>query len=71
MQPPSPPDVENIIAFVATKGQAVNYNAGVWHSPLRTVDEAGEFVMLRWDNGSAYDTELVKLENHLEVIFET
>ena len=61
------PDVERLIAFIADGGQAVNYDAGVWHSPLCVLDRAGEFVMLRFDDGGPLDTELVKLETPVEV----
>ena len=62
------PDLDGLVAFVATGGQAVNYDAGVWHSPLCVLDHPGEFVMLRWDDGSAEDTELVKLDRPVEVL---
>lgn len=68
--PPVPnggPDVDALAVFVASGGQAVNYDAGVWHSPLGVLDRPGEFVMLRWDNGSAEDTELLKLDEPIEV----
>lgn len=64
------PDVNSLIAFVAVAGQAVNYDAGVWHSPLCVLDRPGEFVMLRWDDGSADDTELVKLAQPVEVVID-
>ena len=61
------PDVERLIAFVADGKQAVNYDAGVWHSPLCVLDRPGMFTMLRFDDGSADDTELVKLGTPIEV----
>ena len=64
------PNQESLIVFVATGGQAVNYNAGVWHSPLCAIERPGEFVMLRWDDESPDDTELVMLEYPVEVLIK-
>ena len=56
------PDLSGLIVFVATGAQAVNYNADVWHAPRCALCEPGEFVMLRFDNGSEVDTELRQLD---------
>jgi ureidoglycolate lyase len=59
---PSAPDGEPLPSqlriFVADGSQAVNYDADVWHAPRMALSAPGEFVMFRWDNGSALDTEL-------------
>ncbi len=61
------PDLNGLVVFVASGGQAVNYDAGVWHSPLSVLDRPGEFVMLRWDDGSEQDTEIIKIKQPVEV----
>ena len=61
------PDLSRLVAFIADGGQAVNYDAGAWHSPLSVLDQPGQFTMLRFDDGGADDTELVKLEAPVEV----
>ena len=68
--PPTPdgePELTDIRVFVAQGGQAVHYNAGTWHAPLCTLDQPGEYVMLRWDDGSIDDTELRRLDQPLEI----
>ena len=61
------PDLEGLVAFVANGGQTVNYDAGVWHSPLCVLDRPGEFTMLRWDDGGDADTELLPLDQPVNV----
>ena len=62
------PDMNSLIVFLALSGQAVNYNAGVWHSPLCVIDEPAQFVMLRFDDGGDEDTELVSLDQAVDII---
>jgi ureidoglycolate hydrolase len=63
---PSAPDgsplASQLRVFVADGSQAVNYDADVWHAPRMALCAPGEFVMFRWDDGSALDTELRTLE---------
>ena len=61
------PVVENMMAFVATPSQAVNYNAGTWHAPRTVIKGAGEFVMFRWDDGSDLDTEFLTLDTPVKI----
>ncbi len=61
------PDFSGCLAFEATGGQSVNYNANVWHAPRMVLHESGSFIMLRWDNGTAADTELLTLDEPLVV----
>lgn len=51
----------------ADGGQAVHYDAGTWHGPLCPLAAPGEFVMLRWDDGSDDDTELHPLDRPITV----
>jgi ureidoglycolate lyase len=68
---PSGPDGQPLLAelqvFVSAGGQAINYDANVWHAPRMALTAPGEFVMFRWDDGSAGDTELVALESPVAV----
>lgn len=61
------PQVELLEVFVASGGQAVNYDANVWHAPRTALCAPGEFVMLRWDDGSDLDTELLPLATPIAV----
>lgn len=65
--PDGGPDIDNIRAFVANGGQAVNYDAGVWHGPLCVLDRPTDFTMIRHDDGGPEDTELVMLDDLIEV----
>ena len=65
--PDGGPDIGNIRAFVANGGQAVNYDAGVWHGPLCVLDRPTDFTMIRHDDGGPEDTELVMLDGTIEV----
>lgn len=69
--PDGEPELADLRVFVAQGGQAVHYNAGTWHAPLCTLDQPGEYVMLRWDDGSIDDTELRRLDQLLEIDIST
>lgn len=56
------PNFAEAIAFHATGGQTVNYNANVWHAPRMVLHNPGSFIMLRWDADTAADTELITLK---------
>lgn len=56
------PDLGKALAFHATGGQTVNYNANVWHAPRMVLHNPGAFIMLRWDADTAADTELITME---------
>ncbi|MBN1206893.1 MAG: ureidoglycolate lyase [Myxococcaceae bacterium] len=51
------PAVARLHAFVCGPGQGVNYRAGVWHHPIIALDEAADFLMLAWEDGTARDCE--------------
>ena len=61
------PDLSRIKVFVASGSQGVNYDPNVWHAPRQPLSAPGEFVMQRWDDGSAADTELRPLPEPIEV----
>jgi len=64
------PLLEQLLAFVATGAQAVNYNANTWHAPRTAIRGPGEFIMFRWDDGTDLDTEGWPLEEPIEIHFE-
>jgi ureidoglycolate lyase len=68
---PSAPDGSPLLSrlevFVASGAQAVNYDANVWHAPRTALGPPGEFVMFRWDDGGAQDTELIALATPVAV----
>jgi ureidoglycolate lyase len=51
------PVVARVVAFVAVATQGVSYAPGTWHHPMTILDRPGEYVVLRWDDGTAADTE--------------
>lgn len=61
------PDLSGLKAFTAEGFQTVNYYAGVWHAPRTAIGGAGEFIMLRWDDGSGNDEELRLLDAGIEI----
>lgn len=60
-RPDGSPQIEALAAFVAEGGQAINFNADTWHAPRLALGGAGEFVVLRWDDGGPDDTEFQPL----------
>ena len=61
------PDLETLRAFAAAGSQAINYDANVWHAPRIALSAPGEFIMFRWDDGSASDTEWLDLPSPILV----
>ena len=61
------PDLASARAFHASEGQSVNYNINIWHAPRMVLHNPGSFVMIRWDEGTADDTELITLPQPLIV----
>ncbi|KAL8895322.1 MAG: hypothetical protein Q9207_008215 [Kuettlingeria erythrocarpa] len=50
-QEAGPPDLSNIRAFWAHRGQAVTYGAGTWHAPMAVIgDERIDFVVVQFAN---------------------
>jgi ureidoglycolate lyase len=65
--PSGEPMLDRLQVFVAHGGQAVNYDANVWHAPRTALSLPGEFVMFRWDDGSDLDTEMRPLDRPIAV----
>ncbi|HRO59137.1 MAG TPA: ureidoglycolate lyase [Burkholderiaceae bacterium] len=42
----APPAAEDLVAFVASGEQGVNYAPGVWHHPLIALDAASDFLVI-------------------------
>ena len=55
--PDGEPIVERLLAFVADVTLGLNYAPGTWHHPMAILDRPGEYVVLRWYDGSPADTE--------------
>jgi ureidoglycolate lyase len=51
------PDWSAVRAFVAAKGQGINYAAGTWHHPFTALDAPAELAMLAWEDGTKHDCE--------------
>jgi len=54
-------------AFIARGDQAVNYNKDVWHHGFVALDEAGAFLMLRWEDGTTGDEEFLPLNDPIRI----
>jgi ureidoglycolate lyase len=59
-----------LLAFTAEGSQVVNYYAGTWHAPRTSIGGPGEFVMLRWDDGTEDDEKFYKLATEIEIDLE-
>lgn len=67
-KPSDEPDLSQLMAFVASGEQAINYRAGVWHCPLIALDNMAKFVVLMWKDGSAADEEFVDLAEPIDFV---
>lgn len=54
------PDLQTLEAFLGAPGQAILYDAGVWHAGLTTAGAPGEFLMAMW-RGDRPDTRVETL----------
>ena len=61
------PDFGTLAAFVGDGTAGINYHLGTWHHPMRVIEQAGAFVMLRWDDRSQADTTWYRLEQPLSI----
>ena len=65
--PDGSPQVSECRAFVASGRQAVNYAAGTWHQGMTILDRRGEYVVLRWNDGTEDDVEFRSLDQPIPV----
>ncbi len=49
------PNHHALKAFICEAGQGIAYKPGVWHHPIVALDEAAQFAMLAYEDGSAND----------------
>ncbi|MFI5361484.1 MAG: ureidoglycolate lyase [Elusimicrobiota bacterium] len=61
------PDLSTLKAFLAAKSQGVTYRPGVWHHPLIAMDRPADFACLIWEDGTAGDCEVSKLDGPVVV----
>lgn len=61
------PKLEGGRAFKASGTQAVNYNAGTWHMGFMAADAPGTFLMLRWEDGTPADEEVLMIDTRITV----
>ena len=62
------PNCSDPEAFIAEGYQAINYYAGTWHAPRTSIGAPGEFIMMRWDDGTDEDEEFRMLSDVIEVV---
>lgn len=56
------PDLSRLAAFVAGPDQGITYHPGTWHHPLLALDRDADFTCLVWEDGTAEDCEIVRVE---------
>ena len=61
------PDLTTLTAFTGSNGQGILYAPAIWHHPLVSVDEPGEFGMLMWEMHSAEDCEVHRLAEPISI----
>jgi len=64
--PDGRPNPHSLAAFLGAPGQAILYDAGVWHAGLTTASAPGRFLMAMW-RGSRPDTVVEPLPRPLVV----
>ena len=62
------PDWSELEAFTAEGFQTINYYAGTWHAPRTSIGGPGEFIMMRWDDGTDEDEEFCMLNDVIEIV---
>ncbi|OCH95129.1 allantoicase [Obba rivulosa] len=58
------PDLRTMRAFVASAGQGIVYNTGIWHHPMAVLDKTMDFTCVETQigNGDKLDCEVVELD---------
>jgi len=52
------PDLETLLAFECSAGQAVQYDTGTWHAAINGIGGEAVFAMLIYEDGTAGDCEI-------------
>lgn len=61
------PDLATLCAFTGASGQGILYAPGVWHLPLVSIEEPGEFGMLMWETNSPADCDTHALAHPVSI----
>ncbi|MCH8845087.1 MAG: ureidoglycolate lyase [SAR324 cluster bacterium] len=61
------PDISKVRAFIAESGQGISYNPNTWHHGVTVLDQPADFAVFMWNDGTADDTEFLKLKESFEV----
>ncbi|TFY64094.1 hypothetical protein EVJ58_g2840 [Rhodofomes roseus] len=58
------PDLPTMRAFVATAGQGIVYDTGIWHHPMAVIDQTMDFTCVETQvgNGDKLDCEITELD---------
>ncbi|KAH9832168.1 allantoicase [Rhodofomes roseus] len=58
------PDLPTMRAFVATAGQGIVYDTGIWHHPMAVIDQTMDFTCVETQvgNGDKLDCEIIELD---------
>ena len=62
------PNWSGSVAFIGEGFQAINYYAGTWHAPRASIGGPGEFIMMRWDDGTDEDEEFRLPNDRIEIV---
>lgn len=61
------PDISTLKVFLASGDQGITYHPGVWHHPLIAMDEVSNFSCLVYENQTASDNFVKKLDNPIKI----
>ena len=61
------PDLSTLRTFIASKHQGITYHPGVWHHPLIALDQETDFTCLVWEDRTARDCVVKRLDPHVRV----
>ncbi|KAI0930256.1 hypothetical protein AcV5_007017 [Taiwanofungus camphoratus] len=59
------PDMQSLRAFIASAGQGIVYNTGIWHHPMAVLDRPMDFACIETQigNGDKLDCEVISLDS--------
>lgn len=65
-----PPDLSTLRAFIAPGHVGINYNAGIWHGSLTSLDRPSTFALLMYMDGGPRDEDWFTLPEPISLSIE-
>ncbi|KAG9316251.1 galactose-binding domain-like protein [Chiua virens] len=64
------PDLKTLRAFVASAGQGIMYDTGIWHQPMTVLDKLMDFTCVETQvgNGEQMDCEVLDLKEAIDLV---